>query len=72
MNGLAGIEEGMNMNMPNMAQQNMPGQDYYYEENFRTRLQPQMIPQRLNPQANMLSQQEPVKVCHKSNQINFI
>ncbi|XP_054264350.1 low-density lipoprotein receptor-related protein 11 isoform X2 [Macrosteles quadrilineatus] len=36
--------------------------DYYYEENFRTRLQPQMITQRLNAPANV---PEPVKLQFK-------
>jgi len=59
---MIGMEENMNVGVPNLPQNNMPGQDYYYEENFRTRLQPQLVPQRLNPPNNMLLPPEPAKV----------
>lgn len=52
MNNLGGVEENMNI-LNNLPQNSIPSQDYYYEENFRTRLQPQLIPQRLSPQASL-------------------
>lgn len=49
--------------MSNIPQNNLPGQDYYYEENFRTRLQPQLIPQRLSGQAHLPIPPKAAKVC---------
>ncbi|XP_046664368.1 uncharacterized protein LOC124357034 isoform X1 [Homalodisca vitripennis] len=58
MSSIPGVEEVMNNLPPNAP----PGQDYYYEESFRTRLQPQMIPQRLAPQNNLPIAQDSNKV----------
>lgn len=59
------LEENMNLqgsNVPQNVLPSGPGQDYYYEESFRTRVQPQMIPQRLASHSQPMANVEVPKV----------
>lgn len=73
------VEESMNIPMQNIIQNQVSAAsgpaDYYYEENFRTRMQPQMAPQRIpipnNPVETKVKQPvQKTEVSHEESVIN--